>query len=72
MMARAYATDLAFDILKNDFHKPLIDGKANIDAIEDAITVAIYAGDLGPVSQEEVLMAIDLVNDMIKLYKTKK
>ena len=35
-MARAYATDLAFDILKNDFHKPLIDGKANIDAIEDA------------------------------------
>ena len=71
-MARAYATDLAFDILKNDFHKPLIDGKANIDAIEDAITVAIYAGDLGPISQGEVLMAIDLVNDMIKLYKTKK
>ena len=63
------AGTLAFDILRNGFHQPLIDGKANRDKIEDEITAGILSGNLPYyVDQEIVELAIDTINDVIKQY----
>ena len=35
------ATELAIDIMMNSFHQPLVDGKANIEKIEDEIVKGI-------------------------------
>jgi hypothetical protein len=63
------AGTLAFDLLRNGFHQPLIDGKANRDKIEDEITTGILSGNLPYyVDQEIVDLAIDAINDLIKQY----
>ena len=64
------AADLCLGILWNDFHRPFVDGKANRDSIEEAITVGILSKELGYVDQETVDIAIDLVNDLILQYNT--
>lgn len=57
---------LAFDILRNNFHQPIVDGKCNRDGIEDAVTVGIMAGDLTTyVDQEIVDLAIKIIDDLI-------
>ena len=66
------ASDLCFDILRADLHRPLINGKANQDAIEDAITVGMMQKELGIVSQENVNLAIELINDFIALYNIRE
>jgi hypothetical protein len=63
------AADLCLSILWNDFHRPFIDGKANRQSIEEAITVGMMSKQLGYVDQETVDIAIDLVNDLILQYK---
>lgn len=62
------AGNLAFDILRNRFHMPLVDGKANRDKIEEEITIALYSGELKPLTQEIVDLAISTVDDMIEQY----
>lgn len=63
---------LAFDLMSNGFHQPIVNGKANRDNIEDAITVGIMAGDLKYyITQDTVNLAIALIDDMIKLYGPK-
>lgn len=58
---------LAFDILNNESYLPLDEyGFANRDNIEDAIIIAMYSGELGPLDQETVELAIDIVNDAIQ------
>ena len=63
------AAELCFGILENDFHRPFVNGKANRDNIEDAITVGMLCKELGYVDKETVDLAIELVDDMIALYK---
>ncbi len=62
------AGSLCFGILQNDFHRPLINGKANRDNIEDAITIGMLQGELGYVDKETVDIAIKLVDDLIFQY----
>ena len=59
------ATELALDIMMNSFHQPLVNGKANVEKIEDEIVKGIYAGELKDVNQEAVDMAIVFVNEII-------
>jgi hypothetical protein len=62
------AGELCFDILRNEFHLPLIDGKANRDNIEDAIVVGVLRGELGYIDKETVDLTIELVDDLLALY----
>ena len=66
------AAELCFGILENDFHRPFVDGKANRDNIEDAITVGMLNKELGYVNKADVDIAIALVDDMLALYKVKE
>lgn len=59
------ATELAIDIMMNSFHQPLVDGKANIEKIEDEIVKGIYTGELKAIDQEIVNMAVIFVNEII-------
>lgn len=59
------ATELAIDIMMNSFHQPLVDGKANIEKIEDEIVKGIYARELKEIDQETVNMAIVFINEII-------
>jgi hypothetical protein len=63
------AAQLSFGILQNDFHRPFVNGKANRDNIEDAITVGMLKKELGYVDKATVDLAIELVDDLIALYK---
>jgi len=40
------ASILAIDLLRNEFHKPLVDGKANRVKMEDAIVDGVMEGKL--------------------------
>jgi hypothetical protein len=60
------ATELAIDIMMNGYHQPLVNGKANIEKIEDEIVKGIYAGELKEIDQETVNMAVMFVDDIIK------
>lgn len=59
------ATELAIDIMMNSFHQPLVNGKANIEKIEDEIVKGIYARELKEIDQETVNMAIVFINEII-------
>ena len=72
MLETISAGELCMGILESDFHRPLVNGKANRDNIEDAITIGMMEKKLGYVSQETVDVAIDLVNDLLALYKVKE
>lgn len=60
-----HAGRLAYDILFNQYHLPLVDGKSNRDNIEEQITIGLYRGELDPITQEIVDLAISTVDDMI-------
>jgi len=70
-MRTVSAGELCFGILESDFHRPLVDGKANREMIEDAVTVGMMRKELGYVDQETVDLAIELVNDLLALYRIK-
>jgi hypothetical protein len=58
---------LAFDILQNGTYKPVDRyGKANRANIEDSIIIAMYSGDLMPLSDKIVNIAMDLVDDVLQ------
>lgn len=62
------AGTLAFDVLYNEFHLPLVNGKANRDRIEDAITVGMMQNALGYVDKETVDIAVGLIDDLLVQY----
>ena len=63
---------LAIDIMRQDFHRPFIDGKCNRQNIEDAIIEGIASGKLEYyVSKEIADLAMDLIDDLIVTYGTK-
>lgn len=60
------AGQLAFDILHNRLHLPLVKGKANVDNIEEQITIGILSGELKTFVTQDILdLAIETVNDII-------
>jgi hypothetical protein len=64
-MQTVTVAELSFDILMNNLHRPLVEGKANREKIEDAITVGILNKELGYVDQETVDLAIELIDDLV-------
>lgn len=59
---------IAFDVLRNGFHQPIVDGKCNREEIEDQITIGILSKDLGPLTQEDVTFVCDIVDDLIAVH----
>lgn len=59
---------VVFDVLRNDFHQPIVNGKCNRENIEEQITVGILSGQLSPMTQEDVNFVCDLVDDLIAQY----
>lgn len=60
------AGSIAYNVLKNKLHLPLIAGKANRDKIEDYIIIGIMSGQIDDIiNQESVDIAIDLIDDML-------
>ena len=72
MLETISAGELCFGILESDFHRPLVNGKANRESIEDAIVIGMMEKKLGYVTQETVDIAIALVDDLLALYKVKE
>ena len=71
MVGLQTATDLgvvAFDVLRNDFHRPFVNGKCNRAKIEDEITLGILSGQLGPMNESDVSFVCDIVDDLIQEY----
>jgi hypothetical protein len=62
------AGQLAFDILHNEFHLPIVDGKVNRENIENQIILGIYSGQLVGITQECVDLAIETIEDICKMY----
>lgn len=60
---------LAFDILRNEFHLPMVNGKLNLENIEEQITIGIYTGELVGIDQEIVDLAVSTIEDIIKMQK---
>jgi len=56
---------VVLDILQNNFHAPLVDGKCNADNIHEELTIGILAGVLPPMDEEDADMIISLVDEMI-------
>jgi hypothetical protein len=72
MLETISAGELCMGILESEFHRPLVNGKANRENIEDAITIGMMEKKLGYVSQETVDIAIALVNDLLVLHNVKE
>ena len=68
-MENLSAAQLCFRIFEEELHLPLIGKKVNREKIEDAITVKMMRGELGCVTQENVDLALELVDDLLALYR---
>ena len=62
---------LAVDILRYGYHMPVLDGKANRELIEEAVTIGIMRGELGPLSEGTVNLAIETVEALLKEFNAK-
>lgn len=62
---------MAFDVLRNDFHRPFVNGLCNRENIADKITIGILSGQLGPMNEADVKFICDLVDDLIKTHGNK-
>lgn len=63
---------VVLDILGNEFHKPFVKGKCNVDRIEENLTVGILAGALPAMDQDDVDLIITMVNELIVEFGEKK
>lgn len=59
------AANMAHSIIIGGFFKPLVNGKANRDMIEDEITIGMMTKALGPLDQPTVDIAIQMVDDFL-------
>ena len=63
---------MAFDVLVNDFHRPIVNGRCNRENIADKIVIGILSGKLGPMTEQDVEFICDCVDDLIAEYGDKK
>ena len=59
---------MTLHILSNNYHRPFIEGKCNRFKIEDEIVKALYAKAIPPISQKDVDIVCELIDDLIKNY----
>jgi hypothetical protein len=63
---------LAWDILNNETYLPVDrNGKGNRENIHDAIIIAMYRGDLGPLTTPVVNTACDIVDEVLYQLRTR-
>ena len=63
---------MVFHILQQGYHKPLVDGKANRDNIEDEIVIGLYNGEIPPLEEDDVDLVYSMVNELISEHGVKK
>jgi len=56
---------MVFHILQQGYHRPLVEGKANRDQIEDEIVKGLYNKDIPPLNEEDVDVVCFLVDELI-------
>lgn len=59
---------LALDIIQNQLHLPLENGKINEEKIHDHIIIGMYSGDLGPITQSIIDLAMSSVQEMVDIH----
>ena len=57
---------MALEILENDFHRPIVNGKCNREQIEDKIIVGILSKKLPPLTQKDVDIVCEMVDYLIE------
>jgi hypothetical protein len=68
MLTAAETGVVVFDVLRNDFHRPLVDGKCNRVNIEEQIVNGILAKQLPPMTVTDVDYVCDMIDDLIAEY----
>jgi hypothetical protein len=68
MLTAAETGVVVFDILRNDFHRPLVYGKCNRVNIEEQIVNGILAKQLPPMTVTDVDYVCDMIDDLIAEY----
>lgn len=61
-----YLGRVAFNVLFDDAHRPIVNGKCNKNSIEDFILDKIYTQEFGPMCQEDVNFIVETINEVIK------
>ena len=56
---------VAFDVIRQDFHRPIVNGKCNRENIEDAILDGIYLGHLPAMNKDDVTFVCNLIDELI-------
>jgi len=59
---------MVFHILQQGYHRPLVEGKANRDKIEDEIVLGLYNKEIPPLNDEDVDLIYLLVNELVEEY----
>jgi len=59
---------MVFHILQQGYHRPLVEGKANRDKIEDEIVIGLYNKEIPPLNDEDVDLIYLLVNELVEEY----
>lgn len=59
---------MVWHILERNYHQPFVNGKANRDKIEDEIVVGLYNKEIPPITQMDVDIVCDLIDDLICQY----
>jgi len=57
---------MVFHILQQGYHKPLVEGKANRERIEDKIIIGSYNNEIPPITDEDVDLIYTLVNELVE------
>lgn len=57
---------IAFGVLRNDFHRPIVDGKCNRENIEDNILDCIYCEELPAMNKADVEFICDMIDTLIE------
>ena len=57
---------VAFDVLRNNFHRPIVDGKCNRENIEDNILEGIYCEELPAMNKADVEFICDMIDTLIE------
>jgi len=63
---------MVLEILENDYHRPLVNGKCNRDLIEERITVGILAKKLPPLTQKDVDIVCEMVDYLLEDFREGK
>ena len=65
-------SSVVIDVLRNNFHRPIKNGKCNRENVEDAILEGVYSGQLQATNQADVKFVCDLIDDIIQSHTPKK